>query len=151
MELRRFKPGDVLLLHDGSTAEVLVPTEDGRRIQARYLEAPGDPSLVGTERLVEDRHVAAFTPAPPGPEWGEKVVVVVYHVTESEESEEGYEAVTMGGVPLGVAVTASDSDTANEALGRLLDALKAFGYAGRVAVEDATYLGETQHYELEVS
>jgi hypothetical protein len=79
------------------------------------------------------------------------VAVVVHHVPESEESEECYEAVTMGGVPLGVSITASDSDTAREALDRLLGALKVFGYAGAVAVEDATYTGGIQRYEIEVS
>lgn len=149
--MRRFKPGDVLLLHDGTRAEVLAPTEEGRQILTRYLECPDDPSLVGTEGFVGDRDVAGFTPAPPGPEWGDKVTVVVYHVPESEESEGGYEAVTMGGVPLGVSVTASDADTAHEALDRLLGALKAFGYVGTAAVEDATYVGGNHRYETEVS
>lgn len=148
--MRRFKPGDVLHLHDGSRAEVLAPAEDGRRILARYLESTDGLSLVGTEDFILDRDIAAFTPAPPGPEWVEKVVVVVHHVPESEESEEGYEAVTMSGVPLGVSVS-SDSETAQEALDGLLGALKAFGYVGTVSVEDATYIGGTQHYELEVS
>ncbi len=75
----------------------------------------------------------------------------MHHVPESEESEEGYEAVTMGGVPLGVSINASDSDTAQAALDRLLGALKVFGYAGLVAVEDATYMGGIQRYQLEVS
>lgn len=149
--MRRFRPGDVLHLHDGSKAEVLAPTEDGRQILARYLESSTNPSLVGTEGFVGDRDVAAFTPAPPGPEWGDKVVVVVHHVPESEESEEGYEAVTMGGMPLGVSITASDSDTAQEALDRLLGALKVFGYIGAVTVEDATQMGEIERYQLEVS
>ncbi len=83
-------------------------------------------------------------------EWVEKVVVVVHHVPETEESEEGYEAVTMSGVPLGVSVS-SDSETAQEALDGLLGALKAFGYVGTVSVEDVTYMGGTQQYELEVS
>lgn len=150
MEMRRYRPGDVLLLHDGSRAEVLAPTEDGRWILARYLESPGDSSLVGTEGFVGDRDVAAFTPVSPGPEWGAKVTAVVHHVPESEESEGGYEAVTMSGVPLGISVEAG-ADSPPEALERLLGALKVFGYSGTVAVEDATYIGGVQRYELEVS
>ncbi len=150
MEMRRYRPGDVLVLHDGSRVEVLAPTEDGRRILARYLESPGYSSLVGTEAFVGDRDVAAFTPAPLGPEWGDKVTVLVHHVPESEESEGGYEAVTMSGVPLGVSVL-TEADSPPEALERLLGALKVFGYSGTVAVEDATYIGGVQRYELEVS
>lgn len=150
MELGRFKPGDTLLLHDGSRVEVLSPSEDGRRIRARYLESPGEPSLAGTEGLIAEDKVSGFTPAALGPEWGDEVAVVLYHVPESEESEEGYEAVTLGGIPLGVSITASDADTASEALERLVGALAAFGYSGKVAVEDATYIGGTQRYEVEV-
>lgn len=99
MDLGRFGPGDTLLLHDGSRAEVLAPSEDGRSIRARYVESSREPSLVGTEESIADRMVAAFTPAPPGADWGARVAMVVHHVPETEESEEGYEAVTMGGVP----------------------------------------------------
>lgn len=98
--------------------------------------------------MVAVHEVAAFSPTPTGPEWSERVVIVVHHVPESEEAEESYEAVTMGGVPLGVSVSA-DVDTVQEALDRLLGALAAFGYSGKVAVEDATYIGGTQRYEVE--
>jgi hypothetical protein len=77
--------------------------------------------------------------------------MVVHHVSESEESEEGYKAVTMSGVPLGISIAASDSDTAQEAVDRLLGALKVFGYVGAVAVEDATHMGRIERYRLEVS
>ncbi|QIN81127.1 hypothetical protein GBA65_22095 (plasmid) [Rubrobacter marinus] len=148
MELGTFGPGDELLLYDGSRAEVLAPSEDGRSIRARYVESPHDPSLVGTEDLIIARMVAAFTPAPPGPEWGERVAVVVYHVSETEESEEGYEAVTMGGVPFGALVTASDAESPYQAVDRLLGALRAFGYSGAVAVEDVTEPGSSERYEI---
>ena len=150
MDLRRFRTGDTLLLQDGARVEVLAPTEDSQRIKVRYVEAPREPSLVGEEALVPDYAVAAFFPSPPGPEWGDRVIVVVHHVPESDEGEEGYEAVTMGGVPIGVSIAASDCDTGQEAIDRILGALSIFGFAGKVVVEDATYVGGTQRYEIEV-
>jgi hypothetical protein len=105
----------MLTLRDGDRAEVLVPTEDGKWILARYED--------GTEYLIADHEVSAFTPAPPGPKRGERVVVVVHHVPESEEAEESYAATTLTGVPLGVSVEATDAATAGEALERLLGAL----------------------------
>lgn len=148
MDLERFTPGDTLLLHDGSRAVVLAPSEDGRSIRARYVESSREPLLVGTEDLIADRMIAAYTPAPPGPRWGERIVVVVHHIPESEESEEGYEAVTMGGVPFGVFVTASDAESPSEAIDRLLGALRTFGYFGAVTVEDVTEPGESARYEI---
>lgn len=149
MELWRFKPGDTLLLHDGSRAEVLSPTEDGRSIRTRYVDAPENPALVGTESLIAEQEVSAFLPAPPGPEWGDRVVVVVHHVPESEETEETYEAITLTGTPLGVSI-AADAGSAREALNRLMSALATFGYSGIVAVEDATEPGRTERFEAEI-
>ncbi len=150
MELWRFEPGDLLLTYNGAKAEVLAPTEDGRWIRVRYLESPKDPSLIGAEDLMADREVSAFSPAPPGPEWADRIVVVLHHVPESEATEEGYEAVTMGGTPMGVSIAASASDTAQEALDRLIGALGTFGYTGTVAVEDATATGVPERYEVEI-
>jgi hypothetical protein len=82
--------------------------------------------------------------------WGDKVTVVLHHIPESEESEGEYEAVTMKGVPHGVSITGSDPDSAEAALNRLVSGLKAFGFVGRVTVEDATYVGGVQRYEVEV-
>lgn len=83
--------------------------------------------------------------------WGERVTVVLHRVPESEDFEGGYEAVTIAGVPYGVSVTSSDPDSTEEALSRLLDALRAFGFAGRVAVEDTTYIGSVQRFEVQTS
>jgi hypothetical protein len=77
------------------------------------------------------------------------VTIVLHHILESEESEGGYEAVTMKGVPHGVSITGSDPDSAEEALNQLISSLKAFGFARRAAVEDATYIGGVQRYEVE--
>src|SRR3712207_2445946 len=66
-----------------------------------------------------------------------KVTVVLHHILESEEFEGEYEAMTIKGVPHGVLITGSDSSSAEKALARLVAGLKAFGFVGRVAVEDA--------------
>ncbi len=57
----------------------------------------------------------------------------------------------MRGVPHGVIVTAGDSDSAEGALNRVLNALRSFGFSGRVVVDDATYVGGTQRYEIDLA
>jgi hypothetical protein len=143
MDLWRFKPGDTLVLDDGERAEVRAPTEDGHWIRVCYED--------GTEDLVAEHKVSAFAPARPGPEWGDRVVVVLHHVPESEESEEGYEATTLTGVPLGAIVTYSDAASARAALEGLLGTLRTFGYSGAVTVEDATEPGGNRRYEVAIS
>ncbi len=80
--------------------------------------------------------------------WGKRVTVVVHRVPETEDFEGWYEAVTMSGVPHGVSVLGSDLESAEGALGHLLDGLRAFGFAGRVAVEDSTYIGGVLRYKI---
>lgn len=80
--------------------------------------------------------------------WGEKVTVVLHRVPETEDFEGGYEAVTMTGVPRGVSVTGSDPDSAEGALDHLVGGLRAFGFVGRVAVEDVTTARRVERYEL---
>ena len=75
---------------------------------------------------------------------------MLHRVPESEEFEGEYEAVTMKGIPHGVVITGNDLGSAEGALNRLVPGLKAFGFAGRVAGEDATYIGGVQRYEVEV-
>lgn len=79
------------------------------------------------------------------------MTVVVHHIPEDEDFEGGYEAVTMTGVPENVQIKGSDSGSAEGALNHLIAGLRAFGFTGRVAVEDATYIGSVQRYEVEVS
>ena len=146
---REFKAGDRVAGSAGAWAEVLSVSEDGERLRVRFTGEGVDPPAPDTEGEMARGEIASLSPAPPGPAWGERVAVVVHRVPESAESEEGYGAVTMGGVPLGVSVEATDADTAQEALERLLGALRAFGYAGTVAVEDATYIGGVNRYEVE--
>lgn len=82
--------------------------------------------------------------------WGSKVTAAVHHIPESEEFEGGYEAVTMTGVPENVAVVGSDPDSAEGALNHLAAGLRAFGFSGRIAIEDATYIGGVQRYEIDI-
>lgn len=84
-------------------------------------------------------------------EWGETVAATLYSVSESEESEGGYEAVTMGGVPHGVIVSGGDMESKEAALDHLCRGLDAFGFRGRVAVHDVTAIGYSQEYEVEIS
>lgn len=83
-----------------------------------------------------------------GESWGGKVTVVLHYVPEDESFEGGFEAVTLTGVPHGVSVTGSDRDSAEVALDHLLAGLRAFGFGGRVAVEDATGAGRVGRYEV---
>lgn len=56
----------------------------------------------------------------------------------------------MRGVPCQVSVTGSDPNSAEGALKHLLSGLSAFGFSGRVAVEDATRPGRVSRYEIQV-
>ena len=151
MDLWLLRPGHRIRTRDGTEAEVLTETEDGAWIQVRYLEVSDDPSLAGTEGLVSEGEVEALLGVARTGGWGEKVTVILHHIPESEESEEGYEAVTMKGVPYAVSVTGSDPDSAEGALNHLLDGLRTFGFTGRVAVEDTTEPGSIKRYEIDMS
>lgn len=145
VDFRRLKRGDVLHLHDGSRVKVLRSIPDS----SVGIAAVRDDS--GADTFVDESEVAGFSPVPPGPEWGESVAVVLYPVSESEETEGGFEAVTMGGVPFDVCITGAAAESSQAALDQVLGALSAFGYSGTVAVEDATYIGGTERYEVSIS
>lgn len=76
------------------------------------------------------------------------MTVVLHYRPEDEDFSGGYEATTMTGVPHGVIVNGNDEDSAEGALDNLLDGLRAFGFAGSVAVEDATTPGTMRQYEV---
>ena len=150
MDLWLLRPGHRIRTRDGAEAEVLTGTEDGAWIRVRYLAVRHDPSLTGTEDLVSEGEVESLLGVARTGRWGEKVTVVLHYIPESEESEEGYEAKTMKGVPFNVSITGSDLDSAEGALNHLLDGLRAFGFTGRVTVDDATVAGPVERYEIEV-
>ena len=148
MDLWYLKPGHKIRMRDGAEAEVLSETEDGEWIKVRYLDGEDDPLFAGTEDLAHRDEVEALLGVAHRSTWGEKVTVIVHHVPESEESEGEYQAVTMKGVPHGVSITGSDPESVEGALNHLLDGLRAFGFTGRVTVEDATRLGQVDRYDI---
>lgn len=150
MNLWMLKPGHRVRTRGGAEAEVLAETEDGAWVKVRYLEVEDDPTLAGAEDLVSEGEVEALLGVVSTGGWGEKVTVILHHIPESEEHEEGYEAVTMKGVPHNVSITGSDPHSAEGALNHLMDGLRALGFDGRVAVEDATRLGPIERYEVSV-
>ena len=48
MQIKELEAGAKVLLEDGSVAEVIAPSNDGRSVRVKYLEAPFNPALVGT-------------------------------------------------------------------------------------------------------
>lgn len=145
-----FKAGDRVARADGAWAEVLSVSEDGERLRVRFTGEGPDTPPTGTEGEIGKDEVVSLSPAAPSPEWDERVAVVVHRVPETEESEGGYAAVTMAGTPLGVSVEAEDAESASVALDRLMGSLKAFGFAGTVAVEDTTRAGSVRRHEVQV-
>lgn len=150
MDLWLLRAGHKIRMRDGSEAEVLAETEDGEWVKVRYLGNEDAPLFAETEGLVSSEEVEALLGVAAKRAWGDKVTVIIHRVPESEDSEGGYEAVTMMGVPHNVVVTGSGHESAEAALNHLLSGLEAFGFTGRVAVEDATGIGGTQQYEVEV-
>jgi hypothetical protein len=60
MQIRELTAGARVLLEDGSIVEVVAPSQDGRIVQVRYLEAPFDAAMVGTEAECSDYDIVAF-------------------------------------------------------------------------------------------
>lgn len=69
--------------------------------------------------------------------------------TEDEGYEGGYEATTLSGVPQSLTgTTSSGRNSRTDALNDLLTGLRTFGFTERLAVQDATELGRTEHTVL---
>ncbi len=150
MNLWLLKPRHKIRTRDGAEAEVLAETQDGAWVKVRYLEVPDDPSLIGTEDLLDEEEVEVLLGVVAPTAWGDEVRVIVHYRPEDEDYGGGYEATTMMGVPHSVVVNGYDEDSAEGALDNLLLGLQAFGFRGRVLVEDATELGHPRQYEIEV-
>lgn len=82
--------------------------------------------------------------------WGKQVTVVLHYIPESQEFEGGFEAVTLIGVPHGVSIAGSDPHSAEGALNSIISGLRTFRFSGGVNVEDTTYIGSVQRYEVRV-
>ncbi|HET9477228.1 MAG TPA: hypothetical protein VFP63_07050 [Dehalococcoidia bacterium] len=57
MDLYDLEIGDRVRLADGTIAEVISPTEDGRWIRVRHIESPNNPSRAGTEELCSEDEI----------------------------------------------------------------------------------------------
>ena len=57
MNVRELKPGARLQLEDGSTAEVIEPSQDGLYVKIRYLESPFAPEVVGTDGVASEDEI----------------------------------------------------------------------------------------------
>ena len=57
MDLYDLEPGDLVRLADGTIAEVISQTEDGRTIRVRHVESPGNPSHAGSEQLCSEDEI----------------------------------------------------------------------------------------------
>jgi hypothetical protein len=55
-------PGTRVTLADGGIAELVSNEEDGVWLFARYIEAPGDPALVGQEEMIFAQDVTEARP-----------------------------------------------------------------------------------------
>ena len=52
INLRLLSPGTKIALADGSTAEVVSNPLDGIWVFGKYLSAPKDPAMVGTQEMI---------------------------------------------------------------------------------------------------
>jgi hypothetical protein len=59
INIRALLPGCRVTLADGAVAEIVSNPADGVWLFARYLEAPGDPALVGQEGMIFAQVVVA--------------------------------------------------------------------------------------------
>jgi hypothetical protein len=57
MDLYDLQLGDRVRLTDGTIAEVISPTEDGRRIRVRHIESPHNPSRAGSEQVCTEDEI----------------------------------------------------------------------------------------------
>lgn len=59
MDLFDLRIGDRVRLTDGTIAEVVSKTLEGRWILVRHIESPNNPSLAGSEQLYSEDQVEA--------------------------------------------------------------------------------------------
>ena len=57
MDLYDLEIGDRVRLVDGTVAEVISLTEDGRWIRVRHIESPNNPSRAGTEQVCSEDEI----------------------------------------------------------------------------------------------
>lgn len=148
MYLNILKPGHRIRLRNGATARVLSEAGDGDSVEVEYLETEDNTPPAGTRSMVVEEEVEVLLGVAHPRAWEGEVSVVLHHASESEDSEAYFEAVTMKGVPYGVSVSGGDPESAEDALTQLCNGLRAFGFRGRVLVQDVTKLGQAERYEV---
>jgi len=57
MDLYDLHVGDRIRLADGTIAEVISETENGRSIRVRHIESPNNPSHEGSEQLCSEDEI----------------------------------------------------------------------------------------------
>jgi hypothetical protein len=57
MDLYDLEPGDRVRLTDGTIAEVISETEDGRWIRVRHIQSTNNPSHEGTEQICSEDEI----------------------------------------------------------------------------------------------
>ncbi len=57
MDLYDLQLGDRVRLADGTIAEVISETEDGRSIRVRHIGSPNNPSRTGSEELCSEDEI----------------------------------------------------------------------------------------------
>ena len=60
MQVKELVAGARVVLEDGSVAEVLAPSKDGQTVQVRYVEAPFNEAIVGTEAECSDYDIVGY-------------------------------------------------------------------------------------------
>ena len=60
MDLKALKSGATLWLEDGSVVEVVAPSADGASVRVKYIEAPFEDALVGTEADCTDYDIISY-------------------------------------------------------------------------------------------
>ena len=64
VNLMDLQPGHRIATADGAVAEVVDNPRDGVWVVARYLEAPDEPELVGTEEMIFAQDIAQILHSP---------------------------------------------------------------------------------------
>jgi hypothetical protein len=57
MDLYDLQVGDRIRLTDGTIAEVISETGDGRSVRVRHIESPNNPSRAGSEELCSEDEI----------------------------------------------------------------------------------------------
>jgi len=60
MDIARIPKGARLILEDGSIVGVVEASNGSSSVRVRYIEAPFDPKLVGTEAACTDYEIVGF-------------------------------------------------------------------------------------------